>query len=291
MKTQHNSWRGMFYGLIGVACFSLTPPFTKMALSGYSPLQITVGRVVIAGLLAAVLLILRRQQLPDRKYRLRLLIVSLGVSIGFPLSLGIALMHSDASHAGIVLAILPLLTSVLGAWLHHERHRPGFWLMAVAGCLTVLAYLFWNSGIQLVMADGLLLVAALSAAIAYSTGADLTRYIGGVNTICWAMVMMLPVSIPAAVYLLADMPPLTTLPVTASAAFLYLALVSQLLGFVPWYAGLTLGGVAKVSQVQLLQTFMTLFASSLFLSEQISWHGWAVATLVVGQVYLARRIG
>lgn len=291
MNIIHTSWRGMFYGFIGVACFSLTPPFTKLALIGYSPLQITVGRVVIAGLLAAVILYFRDQHWPEQQYRIRLLIVSLGVSIGFPLSLGIALMHSDASHAGIVLAILPLLTSVLGAWLHHERHRPGFWLMAVAGCLTVLAYLFWNSGIQLVMADWLLLVAALSAAIAYSTGADLTRHIGGVNTICWAMVMMLPISIPVAIYLLSAMPPFASIPTSATAAFLYLALVSQLLGFVPWYAGLTLGGVAKVSQVQLLQTFMTLLASALFLNEQIAWHGWAVATLVVAQVYLARRIG
>lgn len=290
MNTITHTWRGMFYGFIGVACFSLTAPFTKLALSGYTPYFITVGRVVFAGLLAAAILYARGEPWPERRHWNRLLLVTLGVSIGFPLSLGIALVHTDASHAGIVLAILPLLTSILGSWTHQEKHGRTFWLIAIAGCMTVLGYLFWNSGIRLVAADILLLIAALSAAVAYSIGAGLTRDIGGMNTICWAMVMMLPFSIPIALYMGFHTESFASIPLPATAAFIYLALVSQLLGFVPWYAGLTLGGVAKVSQVQLLQTFMTLFASAFFLGETISWHGWAVATLVVGQVYLAKRV-
>ena len=290
MNTTKDTWRGMFYGFIGMACFSLTAPFTKLALDGYTPYFITVGRVVVAGMLAAVILYIRGEHWPARRYWNRLLLVSLGVSVGFPLSLGIALMHSDASHAGIVLAILPLLTSVLGAWTHREKHGRAFWLIAFTGCITVLAYLFWNNGITLVAADILLLVAALSAAIAYSTGASLTRDIGGMNTICWAMVMMLPFSLPAGVYMALQIESFATIPLPVTAAFFYLALVSQLLGFVPWYAGLSMGGVARVSQVQLLQTFLTLFASALFLNEVIAWHGWMIAMLVVGQVYLVKRL-
>ncbi len=290
MNTTTHSWRGMIYGFIGMACFSLTAPFTKLALTGFSPYFITVGRVSLAGLLAALILYLRGEALPQRVYWKRLILVTLGVSIGFPLSLGIALTHSDASHAGIVLAILPLLTSVLGTWFYHESHGKAFWLLALSGCLSVLGYIFWNSGIKLVASDLWLLVAAISAAIAYSAGAGLTRSIGGVNTICWAMVFMLPLSIPAALYLLWVTLPFTAVPASAIAAFIYLALISQLLGFVPWYAGLSLGGIARVSQVQLLQTFLTLFASAIFLNESVEWHSWLVATLVVAQVYLARRL-
>jgi len=290
MNTSTHTWRGMIYGFIGMACFSLTAPFTKLALAGYTPYFITTGRVALAGLLAAIILYLRDTPWPKRIYWNRLILVSLGVSIGFPLSLGIALTRADASHAGIVLAILPLLTSILGAWTHQERHGKSFWLIAATGCISVLAYIFWNSGIKLVYEDIWLLVAALSAAIAYSSGASLTKSIGGTNTICWAMVIMLPFSIPAMVYLVWHTESFASIPVSATAAFFYLALISQLLGFVPWYAGLSIGGVARVSQVQLLQTFLTLFASSLFLDEVIEWHLWVVATLVVGQVYLAKKM-
>jgi len=284
-----HSWRGMIYGFIGMACFSLTAPFTKLALEGFSPYFITSGRVALAGVVAAIILYLRGAQWPKRIYWKRLILVSLGVSIGFPLSLGIALTHTNASHAGIVLAILPLLTSIIGASTHQEKHGNAFWLVATSGCISVLAYIFWSSGIKLVAADVWLLVAALSAAIAYSSGASLTKSLGGVNTICWAMVIMLPFSIPALLYLAPTAEHFTTVPVTAIVSFLYLALVSQLLGFVPWYAGLSLGGVARVSQVQLLQTFLTLFAAAFLLDEVIEWHLWVVATMVVGQVYLAKK--
>lgn len=290
MNSNPQLWRGMLYGFIGMACFSLTAPFTKLALDGYSPYFITVGRVALAGVLATLILYARRAPWPQRGHWKRLLLVSLGVSIGFPLSLAIALMHTDASHAGIVLAILPLLTSVIGAWSHQEKHGMAFWSIATSGCLSVLAYIFWNSGITLVAGDLWLLLAAVSAAIAYSSGASLTRSIGGTNTICWAMVIMLPVSVPTAIYMVWQADSFAAIPPPATAAFLYLALVSQLLGFLPWYTGLSLGGVARVSQVQLLQTFLTLFASAIFLDEVIAWHMWAMATLVVGQVYLAKRM-
>ena len=290
MNTHTHIWRGMIYGFIGMACFSLTAPFTRLALQGFSPYFITVGRVSLAGLLAALILYLRRERWPARVYWNRLILVSLGVSVGFPLSLGIALTQTDASHAGIVLAILPLLTSILGAISHQEKHGKSFWLIAVSGCLSVLAYIFWNSGIRLVPADIWLLLAAISAAIAYSSGASVTRSLGGINTICWAMVLMLPFSIPAAIYMLVQFDSFATVPLPAFASFLYLAFVSQLLGFFPWYAGLSLGGVARVSQVQLLQTFLTLFAAAWLLDEVVEWHSWLVAALVAGQVYLAKRL-
>jgi len=290
MKTTMHTWRGMLYGFIGMACFSLTAPLTKLALEGFSPVFITVGRVALAGVLAATILYVRDAQWPGRVYWNRLVLVSLGVSIGFPLCLAIALTSTDVSHAGIVLAILPLLTSIIGSWTHQERHGKAFWLIALSGCLSVLAYILWSNGIKLVPADIWLLVAALSAAVAYSSGASLTRTMGGTNTICWALVIMLPFSIPAGIYMLSQADTGAIVPASATAAFLYLALVSQLLGFVPWYAGLSQGGVARVSQVQLLQPFLTIFAAALFLGEVIEWHSWLVAVLVVAQVYLAKKM-
>ena len=71
--------------------------------------------------------------------------------------------------------------------------------------------------------------------------------------------------------------------------FLYLALGSQLIGFFFWNHGLSIGGVAKVGQVQLLQTFVTLVAAALLAGERIEWRQVVFAVLVVAIVALGRR--
>jgi drug/metabolite transporter (DMT)-like permease len=67
------------------------------------------------------------------------------------------------------------------------------------------------------------------------------------------------------------------------------AVVSQFLGFFAWYRGLALGGVARVSQIQLLQPFLTLLASALLLHEQVTWATVLVALVVMLTVALGRR--
>lgn len=289
MKTKSTVWQGLIFGFIGVACFSLTVPFTKLALRDFSPYFITVGRVMCAGILASFILLVQRQPLPKGAQWKNIFLVSLGISLGFPLCLSMALVRTEASHAGIVLAILPLLTALMGAYINHERHSAKFWTLAASGCLTVLVYIVVKNGIVLVPADSLLLLAALSAALAYSVGAKLSKALGGLQTICWALVVALPISVPTGIYFLLTSASFASVPMSSFAAFLYLAFISQLLGFVPWYAGLRLGGIARVSQVQLLQTFLTLFATAFLLHENIPWHVWAMACVVLLQVYASRE--
>ena len=55
---------GLWWGLLGVAAFSFTVPFTRVAVAGLSPLFIGSGRAVVAAVLAACALALTRQRLP-----------------------------------------------------------------------------------------------------------------------------------------------------------------------------------------------------------------------------------
>jgi drug/metabolite transporter (DMT)-like permease len=50
---------------------------------------------------------------------------------------------------------------------------------------------------------------------------------------------------------------------------LYLIVVSQFIGFFFYYKGLALGGVAKMSGVQLLLPFLAIFAAHWILGEEI----------------------
>ena len=72
--------------------------------------------------------------------------------------------------------------------------------------------------------------------------------------------------------------------------FLYLALVSQLLGFFAWYKALAIGGIARVSQLQLLQPFITIVASSMLLSESIGLLTLVFGVLVVLSVAIGKNM-
>jgi drug/metabolite transporter (DMT)-like permease len=64
-------------------------------------------------------------------------------------------------------------------------------------------------------------------------------------------------------------------------AFGYVSAISMFLGFFAWYRGLALGGIAQVSQIQLLQPFLTLLAASCWFGETVAPQMWFFAVGVV----------
>jgi drug/metabolite transporter (DMT)-like permease len=63
----------------------------------------------------------------------------------------------------------------------------------------------------------------------------------------------------------------------------------MLLAFFTWYRGLELGGIAKIGQLQLLQPFITIFASAVLFSEKLSLSMFLVLAIVLASVYLGKR--
>ena len=80
-----------------------------------------------------------------------------------------------------------------------------------------------------------------------------------------------------------------TAPVSAWAGFAYVSVVSMFLGFFAWYRGLALGGIATVGQVQLVQPFLTIFASAWLLGERIDAATIVAAGLVIASIAVGRR--
>jgi len=116
-----------------------------------------------------------------------------------------------------------------------------------------------------------------------------SRALGGWQVICWALVLAAPlVAIPTA--LVADAR-LLAAPLSAWAGFAYVSVVSMFLGFFAWYRGLAQGGIAAVGQVQLIQPFLTIFASALLLDERIDAATIVAAALVIAAIALGRRGG
>ncbi|MFF2345193.1 DMT family transporter [Pseudarthrobacter sp. NPDC058119] len=262
---------GIRWGLAGVAAFSFTVPFTKVAVVGLPPLFIGSGRAVVAAVLAAAALVITRQRLPRPRTWLRLALVAGGVVAGFPLLTSYALTALPAGHGGVVIALLPAATATAAVLRTGERPPAPFWAVTALGSLVAVAFAVLQSGGigHLHWADLLLLGAVACAAIGYSEGGLLARELGPWQTIAWALVLAAPAMLVLAVVSLLDQPPSAT-PVQWG-AFGYLAVVSMFLGFFAWYRGLAIGPMAQVSQVQLLQPVLSICWAALLLGEALTW--------------------
>ena len=276
---------GTLLGLLAVVAFAVTLPATRVAVRALDPVFVGLGRAVGAAVLAAAFLLLTRQRLPSREHLKSLAVVAAGVVVGFPLLSAWAMRHVDASHGGVVLGILPLATAATGALFSGERPSARFWVCAVVASALVAGYSLTQSRGTLALADLALVGAVISAAIGYAEGARLSRALGGLQVISWALVLSAPVVI---VPVLLAAPSTVLLPLESWAGFVYVMVISQFLAFIPWYRGLALGGIARVGQTQLLQPFLTIFAAGVLLGEPGDIVTWVVAALVVAVVAVGR---
>ncbi|MEZ5925719.1 MAG: DMT family transporter [Hyphomicrobiaceae bacterium] len=282
---------GFMFGVLGVIVFGLTLPMTRLAVAELDPIFVGLGRSLVAGVLAAGALTLTRQPWPVRRDLPLLAITAAGVIFGFPAFSALALVHAPAGHGGIILAILPLATAIAGVALARERPSIGFWLCGLTGSLAVLLFAWLDGAFAetaLGAADLLFLAAIASAAIGYTSGAMLAQRLGGWQTISWTLLVAAPVLV-VVVPLLAGPVAWSASP-RAWAGFAYVALMSQFVGFFFWYKGLALGGVAKVGQAQLLQTFVTLAGAWVLLGETIGALEIGFALVVVIIVAIGRRM-
>jgi drug/metabolite transporter (DMT)-like permease len=274
-------------GLLGVIIFSGSLPATRIAVGGFAPLFLTSARAVIAALLGASLLLMLRQRRPAAGDFGSLASVALCVVVGFPLLTGLALQHITSPHSIVFIGLLPLATAAFGVLRGGERPKPAFWLFSVMGGLSVAGFALSQSGGASLIGDLLMVAAVFLCGLGYAEGATLSRRLGGWQVISWALVLALPFM---GIVALATLPPTFSgigLPIWGGLA--YVSVFSMLVGFVFWYRGLALGGIAGVGQLQLLQPFFGLLLAGLMLHEPVAWSMIAVTALVVLCVAGAKR--
>lgn len=259
---------GWMNGFIGVLIFSGSLPATRVAVRDFDPTFLTSARAAIAGLLGLALLLLFRQKRPERGDLLSLVIVALGVVVGFPLLTALALKHVTTAHSIIFVGLLPLATAIFGVLRGGDRPRPAFWLFSCIGSALVAGFALTQGVTASLVGDGLMLAAIIACGLGYAEGAALSRRLGGWQVICWALVLSLPIML---VLTLMTMPPsFDGVGVSAWIGLAYVSLFSMLIGFVFWYRGLAQGGIAAVGQLQLLQPFFGLALAATLLHEQVS---------------------
>ncbi|MBL8362209.1 MAG: DMT family transporter [Rubrivivax sp.] len=282
---------GYALGALGVAIFALTMPMTRLAVGDASapqlpPAFVTAARAALAGLLAAAYLVAVRARRPARRLHAPLALSALGTVVGFPLCLALALREVESMHAAVVSGLLPLATAVLAALVLRQRPSWGFWACALLGTALVVAFAAWSGGGRLSAADGWLLAAMLIGAVGYVAGARAAAGLPPEQVICWVLVGSLPFTLPATLWWW----PEHAASAAAWGALGYVSVFSMWLGFFAWYRGLALGGVVRVSQVQMLQPFLALLAAVPLLGEQLEPGTVAFALAVMAVVAVSRRM-
>jgi drug/metabolite transporter (DMT)-like permease len=278
---------GLLLGFIGMAIFGGTLPGTRIAVSAIDPLAVTALRTTIAGLCSLALVIVLRRKFPPRRLWFQLAVVSICVVVMFPFLMALAVLTVDASHGAVVMGALPIATAFVAVLTTHERPKPLFWIAALAGAALVVAFALRQGGGSLTPGDLLLFAAVAASAIGYTFSGRLTSSMPGWEVISWALVIALPLSLPAAAITWpADINNIALKPLLA---LLYVALFPQWIGFFAWNAGLAMGGIARVSQMQLLQPFITFALAAIFLGEPITPDIVLFATAVVVTVAISTR--
>jgi drug/metabolite transporter (DMT)-like permease len=278
---------GLLLGFVGMAIFGGTLPATRIAVSAIDPIVVTALRTAIAGLCSLTLLVVLRRPLPPRRLWFQLVIAMLCVAIFFPFLMALAVQTVDASHGGVVMGALPIATALVAVLITHERPKPMFWIASIAGAVLVVAFALRQGGGALSAGDLLLFAAVAMSAIGYTFSGRLTAEMPGWEVISWVLVIALPISLPIAAFTWpAD---LAQVPLKPCLALLYVALFPQWIGFFAWNAGMAMGGIARVSQVQLLQPFVTFALAALFNGETITLQILLFAAAVVATVAISTR--
>ena len=294
--------RGLALGLLGIVIFSATLPLTRLAVGSVdapqlSPWFVTFGRAAVAGGLSVLYLMAHRaagdKLRPTGQQWGLLAFTALGVVAGFPLFLALALRVVPSTHAAVVTGLLPLATAVVAALWFRQQPSRAFWACALLGTALVLSFMLLRSldtagQFSLHLADLFLLLAMASAAFGYVGGARLTPALGAERVICWVLAMALPVTLPLA-WLHA---PADWRAINAASwwAFAYLAVFSMWIGFFAWYRGLALGGAVRVSQVQLVQPFLSMLFAVPVLGERLDAVTLGFALAVIATVLIGKKM-
>ncbi len=225
--------KGFAYGFLGVLIFSLTLPATRIAVSGFDPVFVGLGRSIVAAGLSLILLAVTRQTIPPLRFLPNFCIVVVGVVIGFPLLSAIAMRDAPASYGAVITGLLPLSTALCGVWRAGERPSVQFWIFAGLGSALIVGFALLSSSGTIRLADLALLGAVGAAGLGYAEGAVLSRTFGSWQVICWSLILSAPVLLP----IVLEHAPSDFSSASSGAVigFLYVSIFSMFLGFFAWY--------------------------------------------------------
>ncbi len=263
----------LFIALLVMVIWGGTPIFTKIATGDIDPLLVGVLRTVLAGIAALPLVLLMRLPLPESTRERQLLAFS-GVAafVAFPLIFSVGQSRTSALHGALILATLPVFTSLFGTIVERRRVSKSW----IAGCVIALAgeaVLIASrngtgSGDARLLGDAVILASSAICAMGYVAGARLQqRGYASLPTTLWGVTGSALLVSPLLAWLLVSGGAPSAGP-AAWGSVIVLALLTSVLGYVAWYWALGHGGISRVAPVQFTQPLFGIALAALVLGER-----------------------
>jgi drug/metabolite transporter (DMT)-like permease len=285
--------KGLLLGLFGVSLFALTLPLTKVLVAAIGIYEANFLRASLTGIIALGFIVISGARLPRFRQEWHLLMpIIIAIGLGFPIGTAYAMQTIPPGQGGVVLGLTPLLTSIIGASISNQKLSTRFWIAAFIGFIVITLYSLNKNQWVISQGEFGLLVASISAGLGYAKAGKLSQIMDSKEVISWVMAISLIFNIPLAFLFLGnDFISLSEklfqpLPLFA---LLSLAMVTMYIANFFWYHGLSIGGIAKVGQLLLLQPIITLFVSGLFFSESVEIIDYTVCLMLIGIVLYCRR--
>jgi drug/metabolite transporter (DMT)-like permease len=278
-----------------ILLWALTPITTRVATFQLDGVTVGLFRTVGAGVLALPLILLLRLRPPRQWRHWRLLLLSAcGGFILFPVLFSMGARRTSACHAGLIMAMMPLFTCLVGNAVKRQRPRLQWALgarIAIAGEILLVGGAHHHAaagGQSSGLGDALVLVACLAAAASFVAGALLTEAIGAWAATFWAIVLASLMLAPWAALDAGHVGWATLLP-SSWAALLHLTLGAGVLAWVAWFWALSRGGIARVAVLQFCQPLLSLVFAGMLLAEPLTVPLLISAAAILTGVVLARR--
>jgi drug/metabolite transporter (DMT)-like permease len=286
MTTDHkHDLEGTLFALLGILLFSMTLTATRVIVPVLGGTFVGLGRALLAAILAGIVLISRREKLPERRYWRSICITALGVVFGFPLLSSLALKSVPAIHAVVIVGLLPAMTATLAVIRTRERTTPLFWAAVVLGVIGILVFAVIEGAGAPQPADALLFGAGLLGAVGYVEGGILAKEMDGWRVISWALIFSVPFLIPP---VMLNLPSNLPNDPIVWICFIYVGAISMYLGFFAWYKGLALAGIARSSALQVLQPLFSMIWAVFLLHEALHIQTVFAAIIVIASATLSR---
>ena len=280
-------------GVFAVFLWGATPVVTKFAVNGVDPLAVALLRTLLAAVIALPMILWARLRAPlSGRGRLFLPVSALGGFVIFPLLFTLGVERTSATHAALILALLPILTGAIAKALERTWPAKTWWTgsaIAFLGTLLLVALRHEDSGQEAaLLGDVLILVSCLGASAGYVAGARAGQEAGTWAVTFWGILIgglvLLPF-VPAAL----AMEDLRGVSADLWLAVLYLALASSIVAYAAWYWALGRGDTAQVGQLQFAQPLVGLALAALFLAETLTWGLLVAAAMILCGVFIVQR--
>ena len=223
-----------------------------------------------------------------------LVISSLGGFVIFPILFSLGQSHTSASHAGLILAVLPAITGLIIFTLERRR-PPGLWWLGVgiAGAGTAaligLRLGFEAGGDDPLLGDLIILSGSVVVCLGYVAGGRLGQLgYSAWSATFWGIAMAGLVLAPVLAFQGTGFD-WAAVGTESWLSILYLALASSILAYAAWYWALSKGGIGRIGLLQFCQPAATLAFAALILGEPLTPPLLGAGAAILLGVFIARR--